>query len=123
MVTTTQVIPFTELGMDSVPTVGGKNASLGEMISRLNPAGISVPEGFATTADAYRAFLNHDGLGKRIDQELAHLDVEDIAQLTETGGRIRNWIIETPLPQILTQGISQHYAQLGPDTAVRFFVQ
>ncbi|MCH1522698.1 MAG: phosphoenolpyruvate synthase [Arenicellales bacterium] len=118
MLTSTQVIPFTELGMDAVPIVGGKNASLGEMISKLNPVGILVPEGFATTADAYRAFVNHDGLGKRIDQELVHLDIEDIAQLTETGGRIRGWIIETNLPEILIQEISQCYAQLGTNTAV-----
>ena len=118
MLTNVQVIPFAELGMDAVPIVGGKNASLGEMISKLNPVGISVPEGFATTADAYRAFLNNDGLGKRIDQELAHLDVEDIAQLTKTGNRIRSWIIETPLPEILVQEISQYYGQLGEHTAV-----
>ena len=118
MLTSTQVIPFTELGMDAVPIVGGKNASLGEMISKLNPVGILVPEGFATTADAYRSFLNDDGLGKRIDQELVHLDIEDIAQLTETGGRIRGWIIETHLPEILIQEISQCYAQLGTNTAV-----
>jgi|TARA_Y100000310_G_scaffold325098_1_gene388064 pyruvate,water dikinase len=117
-VTGTRVIPFTELGMDAVPTVGGKNASLGEMISRLDHAGISVPEGFATTADAYRAFLNHDGLGGRIDAQLAQLDVDDISQLTATGGRIRSWIIETPLPEILTREISQHYAQLGENIAV-----
>ncbi|HCX87563.1 MAG TPA: phosphoenolpyruvate synthase [Gammaproteobacteria bacterium] len=104
--------------MDAVPTVGGKNASLGEMISRLDHAGISVPEGFATTADAYRAFLNHDGLGGRIDAQLAQLDVDDISQLTATGGRIRSWIIETPLPEILTREISQHYAQLGENIAV-----
>ncbi|MDP6398219.1 MAG: phosphoenolpyruvate synthase [Arenicellales bacterium] len=116
--TGTRVIPFTELGMDAVPTVGGKNASLGEMISRLDHAGISVPEGFATTADAYRAFLNHDGLGGRIDAQLAQLDVDDISQLTATGGRIRSWIIETPLPEILTREISQHYAQLGENIAV-----
>ena len=118
MLTSAQVIPFAELGMDAVPIVGGKNASLGEMISKLNPVGISVPEGFATTADAYRAFLNDDGLGKRIDQELAHLDVEDIAQLTKTGNRIRSWIIETSLPEILAQEISQYYGQLGEHTAV-----
>jgi len=118
MLTNVQVIPFAELGMDAVPIVGGKNASLGEMISKLNPVGISVPEGFATTADAYRAFLNDDGLGKLIDQELAHLDVEDIAQLTKTGNRIRSWIIETPLPEMLAQEISQYYGQLGEHTAV-----
>ena len=118
MLTNVQVIPFAELGMDAVTIVGGKNASLGEMISKLNPVGISVPEGFATTADAYRAFLNDDGLGKLIDQELAHLNVEDIAQLTKTGNRIRSWIIETPLPEMLAQEISQYYGQLGEHTAV-----
>jgi len=117
-VTSPHVIPFTELGIDDVPTVGGKNASLGEMISRLDDAGISVPEGFATTANVYREFLNHDDLAERIDRQLAQLDVDDIGQLTETGGRIRGWVTQTPLPTPLEREIRDHYAQLGESTAV-----
>ena len=104
--------------MDDVPTVGGKNASLGEMISRLDHAGISVPEGFATTANAYREFLNHDDLAGRINEQLAQLDVDDISQLTETGGRIRDWVTQTPLPALLEREIRDHYAQFGERTAV-----
>ena len=104
--------------MDDVPTVGGKNASLGEMISRLDHAGISVPEGFATTANAYREFLNHDDLARRINEQLAQLDVDDISQLTETGGRIRDWVTQTPLPAPLEREIRDHYAQFGERTAV-----
>jgi len=104
--------------MDDVPTVGGKNASLGEMISRLDHAGISVPEGFATTANAYREFLNHDDLAGRINEQLAQLDVDDISQLTETGGRIRDWVTQTPLPAPLEREIRDHYAQFGERTAV-----
>jgi len=104
--------------MDDVPTVGGKNASLGEMISRLDHAGISVPEGFATTANAYREFLNHDDLAGRINRQLAQLDVDDISQLTETGGRIRDWVTQTPLPAPLEREIRDHYAQFGERTAV-----
>jgi len=104
--------------MDDVPTVGGKNASLGEMISRLDHAGISVPEGFATTANAYREFLNHDDLAGRINGQLAQLDVDDISQLTETGGRIRDWVTQTPLPAPLEREIRDHYAQFGERTAV-----
>jgi len=104
--------------MDDVPTVGGKNASLGEMISRLDHAGISVPEGFATTANAYREFLNHDDLAGRINGQLAQLDVDDISQLTETGGRIRDWVTQTPLPALLEREIRDHYAQFGERTAV-----
>lgn len=116
--TSEYVIAFTALGMDAVPTVGGKNASLGEMISQLDSAGICVPEGFATTAAAYRLFLEQDGLKGRIDQALAPLDVDDIEQLTRTGEQIRRWIIETPLPTTLSEEITQHYGEFGDHTAV-----
>ena len=116
--TSPHVIPFTELGIDDVLTVGGKNASLGEMISQLDHAGISVPEGFATSSNAYREFLNHDDLAGQIDRQLAQLDVDDISQLTETGGRIRGWITQTSLPTPLEREIRDHYAQLGESTAV-----
>jgi len=116
--TSEYVIALTALGMDAVPTVGGKNASLGEMISQLDSAGISVPEGFATTADAYRLFLEQDWLKGRIDQALAPLDVDNIEQLTRTGEQIRRWIIETPLPSTLSEEITRHYKEFGDHTAV-----
>ena len=116
--TSEYVIAFTTLGMDAVPVVGGKNASLGEMISQLDSAGICVPEGFATTADAFRLFLEQDGLKGRIDQALAPLDVDNIEQLTSTGEQIRSWIIETPLPITLSEEITRHYREFGDHTAV-----
>ena len=93
------VIKLDELGMDDVETVGGKNASLGEMISKLASLGVSVPGGFATTAAAYRDFLGADGLDKRIHGLLAELNIDDIEALTAAGSTIRNWILETPLPE------------------------
>jgi pyruvate,water dikinase len=92
------VIPFEQLGMHDVESVGGKNASLGEMISSLARLGVQVPGGFATTAHAYREFLAQDGLDARIRSELAGLDVDDVNQLATRGARIRQWILETPLP-------------------------
>jgi len=90
-------IPFGRLGIADVGTVGGKNASLGEMIARLGQAGVRVPDGFATTAQAYRDFLAQGDLGSRIGALLAGLDVDDVVRLAETGARIRGWILETPL--------------------------
>jgi pyruvate,water dikinase len=81
--------------MKDVESVGGKNASLGEMIGRLSGAGVRVPDGFATTAQAYRDFLAQGGLAARIGRELAGLDVDDVARLAEAGARIRGWILET----------------------------
>nr|WP_269750142.1 phosphoenolpyruvate synthase [Halomonas pacifica] len=89
---------FDQLGMDDVERVGGKNASLGEMISNLAGAGVSVPGGFATTAHAYREFLAHEGLNERINAALASLDVDDVAELARVGAEIRQWVIDTPLP-------------------------
>ena len=95
------VIPFERLGMADVERVGGKNASLGEMISALAKAGVQVPGGFATTAQAYREFLAQGALAERIRAELAGLDVDDVGKLTASGARIRQWILETPLPSSL----------------------
>ncbi|HSH57723.1 MAG TPA: PEP/pyruvate-binding domain-containing protein, partial [Halomonas sp.] len=83
------ILWFDELGMDDVERVGGKNASLGEMISNLAGAGVTVPGGFATTAHAYREFLSHEGLNDRINQALATLDVDDVAELARVGAQIR----------------------------------
>ncbi|MDX1320136.1 MAG: phosphoenolpyruvate synthase, partial [Oceanospirillum sp.] len=103
---------FDQLGMNDVEHVGGKNASLGEMISNLAGAGVSVPGGFATTAQAYREFLNYEGLADRINAELDKLDVDDVNALTTTGAQIRNWILETPFPPALEESLEKAYAQL-----------
>ena len=89
---------FDQLTINDVEKVGGKNASLGEMIGNLTALGVSVPNGFATTADAYREFLATDGLDKRINDRLDALDVDNISDLTSAGADIRRWIIETPFP-------------------------
>ena len=109
---------FTGLGMDDVPVVGGKNASLGEMISQLDDAGIDVPDGFATTAQAFWDFLETDNLAQRINGLLQDLDVDDVSSLAATGKCIRDWILQTPLPEALEQQIREHYAQLGQDSPV-----
>lgn len=103
---------FDQLGMNDVEHVGGKNASLGEMISNLAGAGVSVPGGFATTAQAYREFLNYEGLADRINAELNKLDVDDVSALTKTGAQIRSWILETPFPPALEESLEKAYAQL-----------
>ncbi|WP_086479269.1 phosphoenolpyruvate synthase [Oceanospirillum sanctuarii] len=103
---------FDQLGMNDVEHVGGKNASLGEMISNLAGAGVSVPGGFATTAQAYREFLNYEGLADRINAELDKLDVDDVNALTKTGAQIRSWILETPFPPALEESLEKAYAQL-----------
>jgi pyruvate,water dikinase len=99
------VVPFNELGRGDVELVGGKNSSLGEMLRSLSGLGISVPDGFATTAQAYRDFLQQDGLVSRIAQTLARLDVEDLALLARTGSQLRRWILETPFPPQLQQEV------------------
>jgi pyruvate,water dikinase len=99
------VVPFNELGRGDVELVGGKNSSLGEMLRSLSGLGISVPDGFATTAQAYRDFLQQDGLVSRIAQTLARLDVEDLALLARTGAQLRRWILETPFPPQLQQEV------------------
>ena len=106
-------LPFSSLGRHQVAEVGGKNSSLGEMISNLAKLGVSVPDGFATTADAYRDFLAHEGLAARIKQELDALDVDDVARLAETGARIRGWILSTPFPPRLHQQIVEGYARMS----------
>ena len=107
------VIKLDELGMNDVETVGGKNASLGEMIRNLSNLGVTVPGGFATTAAAYRDFLKTDGLDKRINGILDDLDVDDIAALTSAGEQIRSWILATPLPPKLTEDLSAAWAEMS----------
>ena len=101
--------------MHDVERVGGKNASLGEMISNLAGAGVSVPNGFATTAHAYREFLQHENLADRINQALDVLDVEDVNALAKTGAQIRSWIIETPFQPALDGAIETAFAQMIAD--------
>jgi pyruvate,water dikinase len=107
------VIKLDELGMNDVETVGGKNASLGEMIRNLSNLGVTVPGGFATTAAAYRDFLKTDDLDKRIKGILDDLDVDDIAALTSAGAEIRSWILATPLPQKLTEDLNAAWAEMS----------
>ncbi len=107
------VIAFDHLRMIDVEQVGGKNASLGEMISQLSGAGVRVPGGFATTAEAYRDFLAHQGLAGRINEALDALDVDDVAALANTGAQIRKWVVDTPLPPALEAEIKTHYQALA----------
>ena len=109
---TEQVVWFESLGMGDVARVGGKNASLGEMIGNLAARGVRVPGGFATTAEAYREFLRHDGLGERIHQALAGLDIDDVTALAAAGSRIRQWIVATPFPPALERAIRDAYRKL-----------
>jgi|TARA_R110001599_G_scaffold192380_9_gene387718 pyruvate,water dikinase len=106
------VIPFQQLGKHDVDTVGGKNASLGEMISNLANAGVSVPGGFATTAQAYRDFLEQSGLNKRINDVLDALNVDDVVALAVAGKKIRQWVVETPLLPALEAEVRQHFDEL-----------
>ncbi len=95
------VLPFEELRMTDVESVGGKNASLGEMISQLNATGVRVPTGFATTALAFRDFLNHNNLTTRINERLAQLNVDDVKALAEAGSEIRSWVENAPFQERL----------------------
>jgi pyruvate,water dikinase len=106
------VIPFENLRNTDVVSVGGKNASLGEMISQLTQKEIRVPTGFATTAFAFQEFLKHDDLGNQITKELDGLDINDVQKLAASGKKIRNWIMETPFPEKLDSSIEGEYSNL-----------
>jgi len=115
------VVSLDKLGKDDVEHVGGKNASLGEMISNLAGAGVSVPGGFATTAQAYRDFLELSGLNDQIHAALDALDVDDVNALAKTGAQIRQWIMEAEFPEKLNAEIRTAFATLSagnPDMAV-----
>jgi pyruvate,water dikinase len=114
------VIPFEQLGMHDVETVGGKNASLGEMIGSLTKLGVQVPGGFATTAQAYREFLKQGGLDARIRAELAGLNVDDVTQLAATGAKIRGWILSTPFPAEIETAVLEQLRKMsnGQEIAV-----
>ncbi len=109
---TALVVPFENLRMTDVEAVGGKNASLGEMISQL-PGGVRVPGGFATTAHAYRRFLAHGGLDQRIQSALDALDVDDVRALAQTGAQIRAWVEAQPLPADLEDAVRSAFAKLS----------
>jgi len=102
---TEYVLSFDEVGLKDIDRVGGKNASIGEMLRALTKLGVRVPRGFATTADAYRDFLKQGGVDARIKRELAALDVEDVTALAASGARIRSWVLETPFPAPLQQAV------------------
>jgi len=106
------VIPFEKLRMTDVEQVGGKNSSLGEMISQLADTGVRVPGGFATTAHAYRVFLAQSGLDAKINAALDALDVDDVNALVKTGAEIRQWVLDTPFPMDLTIAITEQYQRL-----------
>ena len=114
------VIKLAELGMKDVEIVGGKNASLGEMIGNLSGLGVTVPGGFATTSAAYRAFLSAAGLDQRISALLDTLDVDDIGALKTAGQSIRSWILDTPLPTRLREELDTAWAEMsgGNDISV-----
>jgi pyruvate,water dikinase len=107
------VVALRDVGRADVARVGGKNSSLGEMFRSLSQLGVDVPDGFATTADAYRAFASQKDLDERIHAELDGLDVDDVGQLAQTGARIRQWIIETPLPAALEAAIVQSLERMS----------
>jgi pyruvate, water dikinase len=109
---TALVAPFEHLRMTDVEAVGGKNASLGEMISQLAATGVRVPGGFATTAHAFRQFLQHNGLAARIEARLSTLNTDDVRALAEAGAEIRHWIESTPFPPELNAAITESFAKL-----------
>ncbi|WP_295856218.1 phosphoenolpyruvate synthase [uncultured Xylophilus sp.] len=117
---TALVVPFENLRMTDVESVGGKNASLGEMISQL-PQGVRVPTGFATTAHAFREFLKHEGLADRISQRLATLDTEDVRALAAAGAEIRGWLEAQPFPADLEKAVRDAFAKLSEGNAEASF--
>src|SRR2546423_10544939 len=110
---TALVVPFEQLRMTDVESVGGKNASLGEMISQLAASGVRVPGGLATRAHAFRLFLKHGGLAERIEARLADLNTDDVRALAEAGAQIRQWIVDTPFPADLQRAIEAQFAKLA----------
>jgi pyruvate, water dikinase len=111
------VIPFSQLRMGDVEQVGGKNASLGEMLSQLTDEGIRVPDGFATTSEAFREFLRDNRIEEKINARLAALDVDDVRALAEAGAEIRNWVIDAPFPPALDAEIRSFYDWLKAGSA------
>ena len=117
------VVPFERLTRHDVDTVGGKNASLGEMIGSLARLGVQVPGGFATTAEAYRRFLAQGGLDERIRAVLADLDVDDVVRLAEVGASIRSWVMQTRFQPEFEQAVLAEYRRLGAGTDIAVAVR
>jgi len=118
------VLWFSELGLDDLDQVGGKNSSLGEMVQNLSKAGVRVPNGFATTADAYRRFIAHEDLAEAISVQLADLDIDDVARLAVVGRNIRSAVVAQPFPPDLEAEIRAGYAELaGGDEQLSFAVR
>lgn len=117
----TQIIWFDKLSVNDVAKVGGKNASLGEMIQTLTKVGIRVPEGFATTAQAYRDFLNQNGLQEKINSFLKNLDVSDIKALEKVGAQIRQWILDAPLLPKFMQEFKTAFTKLETNNKTATF--
>ncbi|MCZ6912991.1 MAG: phosphoenolpyruvate synthase [Proteobacteria bacterium] len=117
------IIKLDQLGMNDVDLVGGKNASLGEMIGHLSELGVSVPGGFATTSHAYRDFLAADGLDKKITRELSGLDIDDVSALADSGARIRQWIMDTTLPARLVSELRPHWDAMRNDMDISVAVR
>ena len=113
---TALVVPFEHLRMTDVEVVGGKNASLGEMISQLASSGVRVPGGFATTAHAFRLFLRNGGLTARISERLAALDIDDVQALAEAGAQIRKWVVEASFPPELVAAVREQFTRLVADS-------
>lgn len=109
---TDYIVSFDQIGMADLDRVGGKNASLGEMIQHLSAAGVNVPGGFATTVEAFREFLSQDQLGERIRKRLDSLNVADVSALTTAGKEIRLWVANTPLPEKLQQAVASGYTSM-----------
>ncbi|MFP1737886.1 phosphoenolpyruvate synthase [Lonsdalea quercina] len=109
------VLWYDQLGMHDVERVGGKNASLGEMITNLSSLGVEVPNGFATTAQAFNDFLTQSGINQRIYALLDKTDIDDVNQLAKAGAQIRQWIVDTPFQPALEQAIRDAYQQLSED--------
>ena len=114
---TALVVPFERLRMTDVEVVGGKNASLGEMISQLSASGVRVPGGFATTAVAFRSFLREGGLTERINARLSSLDTDDVNALAAAGAEIRGWVTAAPFPAEFEAAVRQAFTQLVADNA------
>lgn len=109
------VLRLDQVGMNDVETVGGKNASLGEMISQLSNAGVKVPNGFATTALAFRDFLQHGGLEEKINETLTALDTDNVIELADTGKMIRGWIMDAPFQPALNEAIEGAFVEMCGD--------
>jgi pyruvate,water dikinase len=118
---TALVVPLEQLRMSDVEAVGGKNASLGEMISQLSASGVRVPGGFATTAHAFRRFLAQDGLDRRIAARLSGLNTDDVRALAEAGAQIRGWVESAPFPADFEAAVREQFARLTADAPAASF--